>query len=352
MDSMDSIEGTKMSSAESTDLEASWRAAFTTEEVRDLLEMHDLRSWWTLALDWGLVFASFALVAAWPNPLTIVLALLVIGARQLGLAVIMHEASHRSFLRSRRVNDFVGNWLAAYPIWSDLRPYRPYHLQHHAKTGSPEDPDIGLVKPFPITRSSLWRKVWRDLSGQTGWKFAKAAWRRTFVRWHEDPIARRAAAGVLVTNLVLLAILAAFGRPELYLLWVGAWLTTNTLVTRIRAIAEHALTPDADDPLGNTRTTVASWWERIFVAPNRVNFHLEHHLLMTVPHYNLPRMHRMLRERGILDRACVDRGYRGVLRRASARGEGPDDVAAPADAGAGARLEASENGFFAPPPLD
>ena len=33
----------------------------------------------------------------------------------------------------RRVNDVVGNWLCAYPIWSDTRPYRPYHLQHHAK---------------------------------------------------------------------------------------------------------------------------------------------------------------------------------------------------------------------------
>ena len=32
-----------------------------------------------------------------------------------------------------------------------------------------------------------------------------------------------------------------------------------------------------------------------------MNFHLEHHLLMTVPLYNLPRMHRLLKERGALD---------------------------------------------------
>ena len=40
--------------------------------------------------------------------------------------------------------------------------------------------------------------------------------------------------------------------------------------------------------------------ERLLVAPNYVNYHLEHHLVMTVPHYHLPRMHRMLRERGVL----------------------------------------------------
>ena len=296
-----------------------WHAAFTRDEIRSLLAMHDLRSWGSVAADWALVFGAMGMVAAWPNPLTVVLALFVIGARQLGFAVLMHEASHRSLFRNRRVNDWVGNWLCAYPIWSDLRPYRPYHLQHHAKTGTADDPDLGLVRPFPITPASFRRKVWRDLSGQTGRKFAIGAWRRTFARYRTDPVARSAARGVAVTNLVLLCVLIVAGHPALYLLWVGAWLTTHTLVTRLRSIAEHALTPDPSDPLGNTRTTVARWWERLFLAPNRVNYHLEHHLLMTVPHYNLPRMHRMMRERHLLDRACVERGYWSVLARAASR---------------------------------
>lgn len=324
--------------SETTNQAPGWRDVLSPQEIRELLEMRDLRSWLTLAFNWGLVFTSFALVGLWPNPLTIVLALFVIGARQLGFAVIMHDASHRAYFRSRALNDFAGNWLAAYPIWSDLRPYRPYHLQHHSKTGTAQDPDIGLVKPFPITPSSLKRKMLRDLTGKTGWKFAKASYRRTFGQYGKDPVATRAAQGMLITNLVLLGIVSAFGRPELYLLWVGAWLTTNTLVTRIRAIAEHALTPDADDPLRNTRTTVASWWERLLIAPNRVNYHLEHHLLMTVPHYNLPRMHRLLRERGALAAACVDHGYRAVLQRAASRPES-GSAARTADGG-------GANGFF------
>ncbi len=300
---------------------APWREAFTRDEIRELLAFQDWRAWLSVATNWGLVFAAMAVVAVWPNPLTVVAALFVIGARQLGCAVLMHEASHRALFSSRAVNDFVGQWLAAYPVWSDLEAYRPYHLRHHAKTGSAEDPDLGLVTPFPITRTSLRRKVWRDLSGQTGWKFAKGGWKRTFGRAGQDPNARRAAIGMAVSNGVLLAILTVAGHPALYLLWVGAWLTTNTLVTRIRAIAEHAMTPDPDDPLRNTRTTLPRWWERLLVAPNRVGFHLEHHLLMTVPHYNLPRMHRMLAERGLLENACVDRGYGVVLARAASRPE-------------------------------
>jgi fatty acid desaturase len=88
---------------------------------------------------------------------------------------------------------------------------------------------------------------------------------------------------------------------------------------RIRSIAEHAMIPDPADEMNNTRTTVARWWERVLIAPNRVNFHLEHHLLPTVPHYNLPRMHRMLRERGILADACVATSYADVLRLAASR---------------------------------
>src|SRR5215468_10924255 len=109
-----------------------WQDAVSRDELSALLEMSDWRSWLSLAINWALVGAAMALVAVWPNPLTILVALFVIGARQLGFAVLMHEAAHRSLFANRAVNDFVGNWLCAFPIWSDTRPYRPYHLQHHA----------------------------------------------------------------------------------------------------------------------------------------------------------------------------------------------------------------------------
>lgn len=301
-----------------------WRDVLSREEIRDLVEVRDLRAWISILVDWGLVGASFALAAAWPNPLTIVAAIAVIGSRQLGLAILMHDAAHRALLKNRALNDWVGNWLCAYPVWNDVHPYRKYHLQHHAKTWTDEDPDLELANPFPITRASLKRKIWRDLSGQTGWKRFLAILNRDLGRSRGR--ARRdfgaglqALHGVLITNAVLLGVLALFGHPALYLLWVVSWLTTYSLVMRIRSIAEHAMVPDTRDEMKNTRTTLARWWERLLIAPNRVNFHLEHHLLMTVPHYNLPRLHRMLRSRGVLEAACVTEGYWGVLKLASAK---------------------------------
>ena len=300
-----------------------WLEALSRAEIQELVKHRDLLSWLSVALDWGIVFGAMAMVAVWPNPLTIALALLLIGTRQLGMAILMHDAAHRALFRNRAVNDWVGNWLCAYPVWTDVKPYRPYHLKNHAKNYTAEDPDLGLVKPFPVTRASLKRKFIRDLTGQTGWKRAKATLKRDLGRSKGNQSRTIGGVehlyGVALTNLILFLVLLAAGHPLLYLLWVAAWLTTFQLVTRIRAIAEHAMAPDPTDPLRNTRTTLVRLWERVLIAPNAVNYHLEHHLLMTVPHYNLPRLHRLLRDRGVLDGAWIARSYFAVLRDASAR---------------------------------
>jgi len=39
--------------------------------------------------------------------------------------------------------------------------------------------------------------------------------------------------------------------------------------------------------------------------PHHVNYHLEHHLYPAVPHYHLPRLHRLLRAKGVLEGAEV-----------------------------------------------
>lgn len=111
-----------------------WIQALSAEERRDLHQTRAWESWLSFAVNWAVVAAALAVVAKVPNPLTVVAALFVIGARQLGCAILMHEASHRSLFRSRALNDWAGNWLAAYPVWLDLQPYRAYHMRHHTKT--------------------------------------------------------------------------------------------------------------------------------------------------------------------------------------------------------------------------
>src|ERR1700677_2977452 len=143
------------------------KTVFSAEEWRRLTSRSSLRGMWLVVHAWGTIAAAIALVALWPNPLTWLIAVMVVGTRQLGLAILMHEAAHGGLHANKTVNEWVGQWLCAVPVGADLASYRSYHLQHHKFTQQPEDPDLSLSAPFPITKESYTRKAIRDLTGQT-----------------------------------------------------------------------------------------------------------------------------------------------------------------------------------------
>ena len=121
---------------------------------------------------WAGIAACLLLAALWPHPLTLLLAVVLLGGRQLALAVLAHEAAHRTLFAHRGLNEFAGDWLSARPIWQNLPKYRAHHVRHHRHVGSPQDPDLGLHAAYPARRASMLRKLARDLSGLTGLKLA------------------------------------------------------------------------------------------------------------------------------------------------------------------------------------
>jgi fatty acid desaturase len=281
-------------------------------------------------------------------------ALAIIGGRQLGLAILMHDGAHGLLHPDRKINNWLGQWPSGAATGSDLHAYRAYHLTHHKFTQQPEDPDLSLSKPFPTSWASLQRKAIRDLTGQTFFKqrshqFA-AAWRgvkamigrqggaadekRDTTAGRAFNLQSRSGIDAPVTNiegakttartvgrflfvqLVILAVSLAFWGWTPFLLWIAALATTFQLFLRIRNIAEHACTTTgSDDPFTHARTTLANWWERTTVAPYWVNFHSEHHLFMGVPCYHLPTAHALLGKNGYHRRMMIEPDYRAVLRR-------------------------------------
>jgi len=280
-------------------------------------------SWIGLALVahcWAVIIAAGALFVIWPNPLTFVVAVVLIGARQLGLAVLMHDAAHGALHPNQKVNDWVGQWLCGAPTNGDVYRYRKYHLQHHKYAQQEEDPDLGLSAPFPITKASFRRKAVRDLTGQT---FYKQRIKPTFGAFGNGaPFAKtfKAVMGFwspfLIVSALAIAVLIPMG---LWWAWFALWLvpmaTWFPLVTRLRSIAEHALIDKNEpDPLHHARTTHANWFERAILAPYYVNYHCEHHMFMHVPCWNLPRAHRLLKKNGVTDKMLIEPGgYAKVL---------------------------------------
>ncbi|MEG2264182.1 fatty acid desaturase family protein [Acinetobacter lwoffii] len=300
---------------------------FSRDEIKELTTTSDLHGAWAVGSTWTVIVMTFGTVAysweylpTWGKVLMCALALAILAGRQLALAILMHDASHHSLFKTKWLNTHLTDWLCARPIWNDVSKYRPYHLKHHAKTSQPDDPDLGLVKNFPITQSSLFRKFFRDLNGQSGLKFlaGRVLMDLELLEWSVSndpkPIPRgdrsnlelaknllKNSSGMLISNAAIFSALWASGHPKLYLLWPLAYITPFPLFIRIRAMAEHAGLETSHSALSNTRTTRAGWLARALVAPIHVNYHIEHHLMASVPHQKLARMHQMLRERQYVD---------------------------------------------------
>ncbi|MBB6364220.1 MULTISPECIES: fatty acid desaturase family protein [Acinetobacter] len=300
---------------------------FSRDEIKELTTTSDLHGAWAVGSTWTVIVMTFGTVAysweylpTWGKILICALALAILAGRQLAMAILMHDASHHSLFKTKWLNTHLTDWLCARPIWNDVSKYRPYHLKHHAKTSQPDDPDLGLVKNFPITQSSLFRKFFRDLNGQSGLKFlaGRVLMDLELLEWSvsNDPkpiphgdrsnleLAKnllKNSSGMLISNAAIFSALWASGHPKMYLLWPLAYITPFPLFIRIRAMAEHAGLETSHSALSNTRTTRADWLARALVAPIHVNYHIEHHLMASVPHQKLAKMHQMLRERQYVD---------------------------------------------------
>ena len=313
------------------------RDLFTPAEIAQLTARSDWRGAWAVASTWLMIAACFYVLARWPNPLTFIAALILIAGRQLALAILEHEAAHGTLFKTRWMNNLLGDWFCARPVWQNMHKYRAHHFVHHTRTGTEQDPDISLHAGYPTTRRSMARKMLRDIVGITGLKLMLGLvlmdvglFKWTVAnhleklpqegrRWWSYPMTFvRNAGGMLATNAILFGIFAATGHAWLYGVWVLAYITPFPLFVRIRSIAEHGVLERVPDMFRNTRTTRAGWLARLTTAPVNVNFHIEHHAMASVPYYRLPLLHRLLRERNAVPEAP---GYLDVLRLASTPAE-------------------------------
>jgi fatty acid desaturase len=283
------------------------------DELARLMLRSNALGWWAFMVNWGLIAGAFVLAIILPNPLTIIGATFIIAGRQLGLGILVHDCAHHALFKDRRANEIAGQWLAGPPINLNFAEYRKYHLAHHRHTGTSKDPDLVFVAKYPVSGKSLRRKLIRDITGQTGL--------RDLVRTLSDFVAFKQLPWVSF-HMVLFAVLALCRAPWAYPLWWVAQIFIFPVLVRLRQVGEHGVVLDRgdSDPRRNTSTTIVRWWERLLVAPNNVNYHIEHHVAAGVPSYRLARMHKMLMLNGFYNGSdALSFGSIDVLRRATRR---------------------------------
>jgi fatty acid desaturase len=308
-----------------------FRKALPRELVLELTRRSAWRATSAVAADVAVIaLAVAAALASWSSsPWVVAICVLIIGTRQHALFVVAHDAAHYLLYENRRLNDLVGRAAATVQGLS-MCTYRVIHRLHHNNLYGELDPDTALHGGYPRGTWYLVRKLLKDLSGMTAWKtyayfLGGAPALNTSTNVALRPLddtsaklkqeARRDRDTVIVFHLALLALFAWSGYLVQYLvLWILPLVTVVQAILRLRAIAEHGATTDFSSPLTAARTNVAPAWLEWLIFPHHVNYHIEHHLYASVPHYNLPRLHREMAARGVLEGAEVV-GFSATLRK-------------------------------------
>ncbi len=281
------------------------------ETLRSLATLNPWIACAHIALEWAAIAGAIALCQYLLNPLVFVVTVLFIGARQHALAIIMHDAAHHRLFANRRLNDGVANALLAWPVFLDVADYRRTHLAHHAHLNTEGDPNWAnksvAGRSFPKSPAYLAMMFGRMAIGFTLLLSVRAVFGAIWRRERLNPYRLALYAAVL-------AVVAWYGAwIPLFLYWVLPAHTWFPLVAAWRERAEHSATANRH-PLNQTRTVMAGWLDRMFVASKNVNYHIEHHIYPGIPFYRLPQLHAAMRVHPAYQaHAHVTRGYLGAM---------------------------------------
>ena len=266
-------------------------ADLSADERARLTARSDAAGLRRLAGHGGLILLIGTLIALrvplWP------LLLPVQGVLIVFLFTMVHECTHETPFRSRRLSEWAGR-IGGFVLLLPFTWFRYFHLAHHRHTNDPQrDPEL-LAGAEPQT----WPAFLLHVSGLPYWTAqARQLWINAFgapsAPWLPErvlPRMRREARAMLAGYALVLASLAL--TPLLAWVWLLPALLGQP-VLRLYLLAEHGRCPRVANVLDNTRTTYTNRLVR-FIAWN-MPYHTEHHAFPTVPFHRLPVLHRRMR---------------------------------------------------------
>ncbi|MEA3075690.1 MAG: hypothetical protein QOF60_598 [Actinomycetota bacterium] len=213
----------------------------------------------------------------------------VIARSSRGLEALCHEASHKNWSRGR-LNDILGNILAAIPVGTTVAHYRESHDRHHKYFGTSEDPDrmryieLGIDELDRTRKAKFVLKVAAKLPSYiAGWFHSIGTSPLTGVAtaiWHAAMFA--AARGIAGTHVA----------STIWKLWLLALFVVLPVLRFLGEAAEHRYT-EAHNEFDATISNLGFLHRRL-VHPHNDGVHGVHHRFPNIPFHQLMRMHQFL----------------------------------------------------------
>lgn len=277
------------------------------EDVRAFSQVSNWRAAVAIARQWLIIAGTIAAAIYLHHWAAYAIAIVIIASRQHTLVVIMHDATHYRLFTNRIANELVSDIFCAFPVAISTLGYRLEHLPHHGGLNTEEDPYYRMFQADDVWHwpKSRWAALRVFLADVFIWNLPRnmmmtRRWApiSLWIRHRHDPkLAARCRRDAILSTLMNGSIIAAtiwFNVWQWYvLLWVVPAMTFFMLFIRLRWISEHTFRPALGE-MRDTRHVYATQFERMFVAPLNINFHIAHHLYTSVPFYNLPALHKRL----------------------------------------------------------
>ncbi|HEY9886118.1 MAG TPA: fatty acid desaturase [Vampirovibrionales bacterium] len=288
----------------------------TLNELRKLIKKEDLeppsvRNFFGAFIKIGLYFLAFYFACNASGFLATAFFTFAAGYFLFSLGTLGHDCGHGAYIRPRWLNEAIGT-LSMSLHGLPYEGWKHSHNTHHANTNRGElDPDrLWLYDEEYIAMGKTERFFWRMFQTRFFWMSAIGHYFRSMLPWsfkikektdNQDIINRCKRdtfiwIGIVVTFIAsyafmgfsLLKIIPVYLiTVALAFMWLSAYVRT-----------EHYLLDNGydlhDKPWVTSRTTTHHPILDFFAT--NLNYHIEHHILQTVPHANLPYIRPLMKK--------------------------------------------------------
>lgn len=286
----------------------------------------------TMLTTWLVVGLTISTALYCQNFFISALAVLIIATRQNLMALMVHEQTHRLGL-NYKYGDMITNLFAAYPlIGVTVEDYAKIHLSHHRNFFTLQDPDFirksGPDWTFPMKPGKLASLFARDLIGLSFVQFLvnkkKTALDDTlFKRKHPSPKWLKPAYFVLLAIVLTLV----HGWTAFALFWVLPLMTIFPAIVRWGAICEHSYGEEGASVEETSPVILPTLLGKLLLPNMQFTMHAYHHYFPGVAFSNLPAVHRIFAEEGLVREDMVFTGHidylQFILTGAASRGQAP-----------------------------
>lgn len=307
------------------------RHHFSSAIKRQITELHKLDNWHGIAQileDWFWIGISISCSIMLWHILNSVLAFLfycctviVIGARQRGLRVNNHQATHKALAKNKLLNFFLGTVCASWLALESFTGYNDSHNSrangHHVNLGTAHDVDHMAVVKTGLYKSGVTKDdvhhYLLSIPLQTP-KYLKFLLFNRILNPHENLWER---AIRLVYFIAIASVLIYFGYGiEFALYWLIPLLTTANWIGSFIQLAEHypliATAEQVDIYLSRNR--ILSPVLNFFVGTHQEGYHLIHHLYPKLPFWNMKKAHQILMADPVYASIHKERGLNNLMK--------------------------------------